>query len=389
MEQIEQSFSVAFRYPVFFTENLFGIDNASFSDFLASQAHPNVRKKLIFVMDEGVKNTHIELDKEIAAYCEQIQGFELVEEILIVPGGEPAKNDLQLFYWLLNAIDTFKIDRHSIIVAIGGGAVLDLVGFVAAVAHRGVKHIRIPTTVLSQNDSGVGVKNGINYHGKKNFIGAFAPPIAVFNDYKFIGTLDERDWRGGMAEAIKVALIRDGEFFQWLETNAGGLSKAEPGAMQYMIYRCAALHMAHIGKAGDPFESGSNRPLDFGHWSAHKLEQLTDFEIRHGEAVAIGIALDSVYSYLLGWLDKSSMVRIIDLLRVLRLPLYHPLLETTGDEDESSADMNIIAGLEEFREHLGGELTITLLQGIGKGVEIHEIDAKLLQEAVNILRDQF
>ena len=141
--------------------------------------------------------------------------------------------------------------------------------------------------------------------------------------------------------------------------------------------------MAHIGGGGDPFESGSSRPLDFGHWSAHKLEQLTDFELRHGEAVSIGIALDSVYSWLLGMLDEKSLLRIIQLLKTLRLPLYHPLLEI---EDGESA---IIAGLEEFREHLGGRLTISLLRAIGKGEEVHTMDLELLRKAVNLLREKW
>ncbi|RAJ10762.1 3-dehydroquinate synthase [Chitinophaga skermanii] len=389
MSHIQQSFSVKFEYNVFFTEHLFNSTNPLFAQFLTDHAGQETRKKLLFVLDEGVKNAHPELDKQIGEYCEQLPGFELMEEILVLPGGEAVKNDLQLFYWLVNAIEEHGIDRHSYVIAIGGGSVLDLVGYVAAVSHRGVKHIRIPTTVLSQNDSGVGVKNGINYHGKKNFLGTFAPPVAVFNDATFLSTLEERDWRSGMSEAVKVALIKDAAFFEWMEAHAAELTVAEPKAMHHMIFRCAELHVAHIS-SGDAFESGSSRPLDFGHWSAHKLEQLTEFEIRHGEAVAIGIALDSVYSYLVGWLQKEEMQRIIDLLKTLRLPLYHPLLETTVDEDDEEAEpnMNILAGLNEFREHLGGQLTITLLRKIGQGEEVHEMDEELLQEAVNMLRDQ-
>jgi 3-dehydroquinate synthase len=215
------------------------------------------------------------------------------------------------------------------------------------------------------------VKNGINYHGKKNFLGTFAPPAAVFNDAAFLPSLDERDWRSGMVEAVKVALIKDAGFFDWMEAHAALLTQADPVSLQYLIRRCAELHMAHIGGAGDPFESGSSRPLDFGHWSAHKLEQLTDFELRHGEAVSIGIALDSVYSWLTGMLDADS------------LPLYHPLLEI---EDDQSA---IVAGLEEFREHLGGQLTISLLRAIGKGQEVHSIDLAILRKAVDMLRDKW
>lgn len=383
MAFIQQSFSVSFEYKVFFTEHMFDANNPVFAQFLESRAEKGFRKKLLFIVDEGVSSSHETLQEQITAYCSGIEGFELVEDVIVVPGGEASKNDLQLFYWLVNAVDQHAIDRHSYIVGIGGGSVLDLVGYVAGVSHRGVKHIRIPTTVLSQNDSGVGVKNGINYHGKKNFLGTFAPPAAVFNDAHFLTTLDERDWRSGMVEAVKVALIKDAAFFSWMEEKADLLTEAEPASLNYLIQRCAELHMQHIGGAGDPFESGSSRPLDFGHWSAHKLEQLTDFELRHGEAVSIGIALDSVYSWLTGLLDPESLERIIQLLKALRLPLYHPLLEIEDDEAP------IITGLQEFREHLGGRLTISLLEAIGKGKEVHSIDLNTLRKAVNMLRDKW
>ena len=150
--------------------------------------------------------------------------------------------------------------------------------------------------------------------------------------------------------------------------------------MQYLIKRCADLHMQHI-RSGDPFEMGSARPLDFGHWSAHKLEQLTNFTIRHGEAVAIGIALDSVYSHLSGRLRTEDLDQILNLCKVLGFSLTHPLLDVTNEKSP------LLQGLEEFREHLGGKLTITLLDGIGKGVEVHEMDSKLIQEASQWLKN--
>jgi len=256
---------------------------------------------------------------------------------------------------------------------------LDSTGYATAISHRGVKNIRIPTTVLSQNDSGVGVKNGINYKGKKNFLGTFSPPVAVFNDHNFLETLEHRDWRSGMAEAVKVALIKDKEFFNWLERNSGLLVQKNKTAMQYLVYRCAELHMEHIS-GGDPFEQGSSRPLDFGHWLAHKLEHLTDFLIRHGEAVAIGIAIDSAYSHLVEWLSKTDLDRIMHLLLNLGFELKHPkLLEKNK--------LEIMDGLHDFREHLGGHLTIMLLEGIGKGKEINKMEPELINKSVDIVQN--
>ena len=124
------------------------------------------------------------------------------------------------------AIHEYGIDRHAYVLAVGGGALLDMVGYAAATAHRGVRLVRVPTTVLSQNDSGIGVKNSVNAFGKKNFLGTFAPPFAVFNDFTFLTTLSDRDWRAGISEAIKVALLKDATFFAFLEEHATASSSA-------------------------------------------------------------------------------------------------------------------------------------------------------------------
>lgn len=384
MQSIQQSFKVDFSYKVFFTQHLFNPDNHVFRDYLLSQESGGLIKKLLFVVDDGVASGHPQLVSQISAYLQHITAFDLAGDVILVPGGEACKNDQALFYSLVDKIDEQGIDRHSFLVAIGGGAVLDLAGMVAAVSHRGVRHIRIPTTVLSQNDSGVGVKNGINYKGKKNFLGTFAPPAAVFNDIHFLTTLQPEDWRAGISEAVKVALIRDAAFFEWLEEHADTLVNGDLPFMQELVYRCAALHVAHIGGGGDPFESGSSRPLDFGHWSAHKLEQLTGFVLRHGEAVSVGIALDSVYTSLLGWIDEATAWRIVRLLCRFRLPVYHPLLEK-----QQGVSSPVLKGLQEFREHLGGKLTICLLKKIGQGAEVHEIDETLLNKAVELLKENY
>ncbi|HRN58441.1 MAG TPA: 3-dehydroquinate synthase, partial [Agriterribacter sp.] len=273
MDHIEQTFSVRFAYNVFFTSHLFSPDNTLFRNFL-KQTVTGVPRKIFFVIDAGVVAHHPGLQEQIKAYCAHIPGYILVENIMVIPGGEQAKNTEAAFYAIVEAVDKYGIDRHSYIVAIGGGAVLDLTGYAAAVSHRGIRHIRIPTTVLSQNDSGVGVKNGINFGGKKNFLGTFVPPAAVFNDHFFLTSLSDEEWRSGMSEAVKVALIKDRSFFDWLKNNAALLAGRDMEAMQYLVKRCAQLHLQHIA-GGDPFEMGSSRPLDFGHWSAHKVEQLS------------------------------------------------------------------------------------------------------------------
>ncbi len=380
MDYLQQKFSVSFEYKVFFSEHLFKSGNPAFRQFLESQ-QTDTKKKILFVVDSGVVEHHPHLTEQIGHYFDSINGIQLVPEIIIIPGGEGAKNNEQLFYKLVNAVDQYGIDRHSYIAAVGGGSVLDLVGYAAAVSHRGIRHIRIPTTVLSQNDSGVGVKNGINYTAKKNFLGTFAPPVAVFNDAQFLTTLSDAEWRSGTSEAVKVALIKDQEFFLWLQQNGKPVADRDMPAMKYLIKRCAELHMQHIA-GGDPFEMGSSRPLDFGHWSAHKLEQLSNFTIRHGEAVALGIALDSAYSYLSGRLGEHDAVQIINLLKTLGFAVTHTLMDV---KDEHSI---VLKGLNEFREHLGGKLTIMLLEAIGKGVEVNHLDTDTLHQASEWLKKQ-
>jgi 3-dehydroquinate synthase len=378
MDHLQQNFSVRFEYKVFFTDDIFNPTNNIFRDFLISRKSDTI-KKLLFIVDSGVADHHPQLQEQVKAYLKDLPGFLLVPEIITIPGGETAKNDSALFYTLVEAVNKYGIDRHSYLVAIGGGSVLDLAGYAAAVSHRGIRHIRIPTTVLSQNDSGVGVKNGINHFGKKNFLGTFAPPAAVFNDFNFLTTLSDAEWISGTSEAVKVALIRDKEFYEWLRQNARAIFARDGKAMKYLIRRCAQMHLEHIA-SGDPFEMGSSRPLDFGHWSAHKLEQLSNFTVRHGEAVAMGIALDSAYSYLSKRISEAEAKSIVQLLKTLGFSISHPLMEI---KDENSP---ILKGLDEFREHLGGKLTIMLLDAIGKGSEVNQLDTATLYRAGEWLR---
>lgn len=381
---IQQNFSVPFQYNIIFTEGVFDSDNSEFADTV--QLIPAIKlPKVLFVIDQGVCEADEKLIERIKTYAHtHAHAFELVGKPLVVPGGEKAKNDPDQVQAVLQSIEAYGIDRHSFVVAIGGGAVLDMAGFAASIAHRGVRMIRIPTTVLSQNDSGIGVKNGVNFFEKKNFLGVFDPPFAVINDSRFLLTLEERDWRAGIAEAIKVALIKDADFFEKLEQDAEAIVARSMPEMEEQIFRCAELHAEHI-RGGDPFEKGSSRPLDFGHWAAHKLEQITNYELRHGEAVAIGIALDTAYSFLIGMLSEEDCLRVIRLIANLGFDFYIPELKQHLEQEDHPD--SVLRGLEEFREHLGGELTIMLLDKIGHGVEVHEMDKQKLIGAISFLEE--
>ena len=382
-ETYVQRFTMPVEYPVVFTQDLFDPRNPILAD-VVSRHEPDKRHRLFVVLDQGVASAWPDLRDRLAAYTEHHDNRLELLAVDLVPGGEAIKNQPDIMDGLLQRMLELAVDRHSYVVAIGGGAVLDLVGYAAAVCHRGVRLLRVPTTVLAQNDSGVGVKNGANAFGVKNFVGTFAPPFAVLNDFAFIKTLERRDKIAGMAEAVKVALIRDGAFFNWLEANAAELAQFEPAAMSHMIRRCAELHLQHIASAGDPFEQGSARPLDYGHWSAHKLEGLSHHDLRHGEAVAIGMAMDARYAVLSGLLPAPEGERICRLLERLGFDLWHSSLDMPGADGAPA----VMDGLREFQEHLGGELTITLIATIGHGLEVHSIDHARMLAALDWLRDR-
>jgi 3-dehydroquinate synthase len=381
-ETFQQSFQVEFAYSVSFTHQLFDIGNPLLADTLSGSGRPGPHRVLVYI-DDGVAEAHPQLVHRIRNYTQHhADVFALAMEPSLIPGGERAKNGWNIVQNIMTDIGKTHLDRHSFVIVVGGGSVLDSVGFAASIVHRGVRLIRVPTTVLAQNDAGVGVKTGMDEHGAKNFVGTFAPPYAVLADFTFLPTLTDKYWLGGIAEAFKVAIIKDADFFGFLEQHAAALSARDADLIEEVIKRTALLHLDHIRTGGDPFESGTARPLDFGHWAAHKLEVLSNYRLGHGQAVAIGIALDTWYAALNGLLSEDEATRIQQSLTTMGLPVWDALLEARTETGE----LEILKGLEEFREHLGGTLTITLPQGIGSKVEVHEMDTDKLMEALQTIK---
>lgn len=371
--------SIDFSFDLHFTHSLLNPENTVLAETVKRVCEDGILK-IMFVVDQGVLDNHRDLQDQIFRYCEKHQ-LSLAGELIPLPGGEDAKTKQQvelLYQEMLN----LNLDRHSFIVAIGGGAVLDSVGYAATTFHRGVRLIRVPTTVLAQNDAGIGVKNGINAYGHKNLIGCFAPPLAIINDSAWLTSLSDRHYRSGFAEAIKVALIRDCDFYQWLCSNADNLISRDDEACGYLIKRCAELHLKQITGGGDPFEKGSARPLDYGHWSAHKLESLSNYDLSHGEAVAIGMVLDAVYAHEAGILSQSDLENLINLIKSLGFSVWHPALLAVSHQGNNL----LLEGLEEFRQHLGGRLCITLLTGLGMAIEVDEINNVLMLKSIHKLQ---
>lgn len=367
---------VLFKHRIVFTRDAFAPENTDLAEILNEGGG---RRAFVFI-EEAVAAARPGLADAVANYFATLEVD--LRGCAVWPGGEAVKGDDSLVRQVWQALDHARIDRHSYALAIGGGAFLDAVGFAVATAHRGVRLLRFPTTTLSQDDAGVGVKCAINGFGKKNWIGAFAVPYAVINDFGFLRTQDVETNRSGLIEAVKVALVKDPEFFLWIESHLDALAALDPAVIEPCVERSALLHAHHIASGGDPFESGSSRPLDFGHWAAHKLESLTGYELSHAPAVSIGLALDTLYSVRSGLLAAESADRILRVLKALNLATYHPALDWT----DSSGRRRVFAGLDEFCEHLGGELTVLLLKGLGNGVNVHQMDENLLGECIDSLR---
>jgi len=369
----DRTVAVPFHHRVWFTDGALDQANPALAHALrcACPGRDAAHRLAVFI-DSGVMSAWPDVTDRLARYLHSHDGLPELMWVETMPGGEACKNDPSCVEAVLDAVDNLRIDRHSAVMAIGGGAVLDVVGFGAAIAHRGVRHVRMPTTVLAQDDSAMGVKNGVNRKGKKNFTGSFAPPDAVVCDRAFLRTLPDSAWCGGFSEAVKIALLKDAALFDTLERDGAAIRARSMDAAWPVIMRSAELHARHILDGGDPFETREARPLDHGHWAAHRLESMTAFELPHGEAVGIGLALDTVYARRIGLLGAEPAARILRVLASLGLDRTHPMLASMDD---------LLHGLEEFREHLGGTLSITLMRDIGHPIEVHEVDRVAMTEA--------
>lgn len=372
----EVPFGPTFIHRLHFTDDVLGADR----DALARVLEPSEGRpaRVQFWVDEHVARARPDLRDRLRDFARSYPGrIESAGNVQVVEGGEVVKNDIHILERMLKVFHAAGLDRRSYVVVIGGGAVLDAVGFAAAIAHRGIRLVRLPTTTLAQADSGVGVKNAVNLFGKKNWIGSFAVPWAVLNDSALLATLPDRDFIAGFSEAVKVSLLKDADFFDSLCRDADRIRRRDMAAALPAIRASAEWHRDHITRGGDPFEAREARPLDYGHWSAHRLEAITDFRVRHGEAVAIGVAIDTVYSSLAHGLPSADADRVLRCLVDLGFALDHPILA-----DPSA----LFEGLEEFRQHLGGRLTLTMLEGVGRPIDVHEVDEARMRAAIARLR---
>ncbi|MDH1572276.1 3-dehydroquinate synthase [Pseudomonas sp. GD03746] len=291
---------------------------------------------------------------------------------VILPDGEAHKNweTLQLIF---DGLLTARHDRRTTVVALGGGVIGDMAGFAAACYQRGVDFIQVPTTLLSQVDSSVGGKTGINHPLGKNMVGAFYQPNAVLIDTTTLNTLPERELSAGLAEVIKYGLICDKPFLGWLEDNIKALRALEPAALTEAIQRSCAAKAAVVG--ADERESGVRATLNLGHTFGHAIETHMGYGVwLHGEAVAAGTVMALEMSMRLGWIDQSERDRAIRLLQDAGLPVVPPQEMTPAHFMEHMAvDKKVI----------DGRLRLVLLRQMGEAVVTDDYPKEILQATLS------
>jgi len=326
-------------YPIYMAAG--HLDNAS----LLTQHIKS--KQVVVVTNETVAPLY--LDRVTA----HLKDYQL--EVIILPDGEQFKT-LETLNTVFDALLAKQFSRNATLIALGGGVIGDLSGFAAACYQRGIDFIQIPTTLLSQVDSSVGGKTGVNHALGKNMIGAFYQPQCVIIDVQVLNTLDDRQLAAGIAEVIKYGLIRDAEFFVWLEVNMPLILARDEAALTYIIQR-SCENKAEI-VAEDERESGIRAILNLGHTFGHAIETGSGYGVYlHGEAVSIGTCQAAELSHRLGWLSEAELQRIKQLFQRAKLPIAAP--------DNLSAD-DFIRLMAVDKKNVDGDIRLILLNKIGE-----------------------
>jgi 3-dehydroquinate synthase len=338
---------------------------------LLSQAQlilPHLKRKQVAV----VSNTTV-APLYLSTLSDSLQAAGVTVIPIILPDGEEYKNadTLQLIY---DALLQHRCERSTTLIALGGGVIGDMTGYAAATYLRGVPFIQIPTTLLSQVDSSVGGKTGINHPLGKNMIGAFYQPQLVLADIDTLKTLPARELSAGVAEVIKYGLIRDAEFFDWLEQNIQALMQLQPEVTTQAIYR-SCLNKAQV-VAADEHENGERATLNLGHTFGHAIENGMGYGVwLHGEAVAAGTMLAADLAQRLGWLTAAQVQRMAALFQAANLPIQAPKLGAAKYLDLMGLDKKVV----------DGKIRLVLQQGIGKSVVTSDYDAALLQQTLALV----
>ena len=324
-----------------------------------------IEKRKIIIIHDSYFSLQETKNKDFYKFVESIKEYCSNVYLLGIPGGDKTKNIIHLNELIENIL-TFEIDRESLIIAFGGGVVGDIAGFVSAIILRGINFIQVPTTLLSQVDSSIGGKTGINSKIGKNLIGAFHQPLAVISDMNVLKSLPKREFHAGLAEVIKYGLIKDISFFEWLEKEYKDVLSLHQLKLQNIVTKSCEIK-AEIIK-NDEKEKGERALLNLGHTFAHAIEYFGnhDGRIIHGEAVSIGICLAFKLSYFLGFCKEEDLRRVENLFEKFNLPTSFKNFKNL-----SFSSTELIERFKFDKKNKQNQLTFILNKGIGKSF-IHD-----------------
>ncbi|HAB44539.1 MAG TPA: 3-dehydroquinate synthase [Acinetobacter sp.] len=343
------------RYPIFIGSNL------NPQELLEPYIHG---KQVMIVSNDTVAPLYLD------RYKATLENLGKTVATCILPDGEKYKN-IEHLNLIFDALLEAGFNRDCTVLALGGGVIGDMAGFASACFQRGVYFIQVPTTLLSQVDSSVGGKTGINHPLGKNMIGAFQQPQGVLADMSQLSTLPDRELSAGLAEVIKYALLGDEEFLVWLEANMEGLIARDEQLLAEAVYRSCA-HKAHI-VANDEKEQGERALLNLGHTFGHAIESYLGYgEWLHGEAVATGMVMAADLSHRMGWISLEDLERTKKIISRAQLPIVCPKIPLD----------DFLAYMAHDKKVLNGQLRLVLLQQLGKAVITRDFDVELMQQAI-------
>ncbi|THB74872.1 MAG: 3-dehydroquinate synthase [Gammaproteobacteria bacterium] len=341
------------------------------SQFKAENLLPYIKgKQIMIVTNETVAPLYLEKFKQELLVDDIVAAEKQIGEI-VLPDGESYKN-LDTINSIFDGLMQDNFDRKTTLIALGGGVIGDMTGFAAACYRRGVNFIQVPTTLLSQVDSSVGGKTGVNHPLGKNMIGAFYQPQVVVADITTLDTLEDRELRAGIAEVIKYGFIYDAEFFAWLEENLNKLLQRDYDVLEYAVYRSCQIKAEIVAK--DELEHGIRALLNFGHTFGHAIETFTGYsQWLHGEAIATGMCMALSMSQLMGWLTEEDAQRGIDIIKIAQLP---------ADVPEGMSTDDFVRLMQADKKVLDGVVRLVLIKGIGEGAVVDKYAPEIFRETI-------
>ena len=350
-------------YPIFVGNNLLSNSEKILKPF--------VQNRKVILIHDNFFSLEKKNNPDFVKFVKIIKFLSETVNFIGIPGGDKTKNISQLNMILEKSL-SFEINRDSLIIAFGGGVIGDIAGFAASILLRGLDYIQIPTTLLSQVDSSVGGKTGINSSESKNLIGSFHQPIAVIADINMLKTLPKREFLAGMVEIIKYGLIKDVNFFNYLEKNYQEILNYDQSKLKKIIYMSCKIKSEIIEK--DEKEIGERALLNLGHTFGHAIESFGKYDgtVIHGEAVSVGICLAFKLSNIMGFCSQVETIRVINLLKKLKLPI---------SPNDINISINTSKMLDKFRydkKNKNNQLTFILNKGIGKSFIKNNMDISVL-----------